>query len=196
MPHHFFKIYILSDPLNALAPPHIPEAPTYSINTLIHAIAPAFRVLLLLPLLAGLMSPYITYSPTTSYNDIEQPTPTDSSFLLPPHSGARPSSGLSAVSGPAEENSKYGTFRTANTNLQPSASATRAATPVLSTSADLKVWRNDIVAFIPLIPRLFLISSLMITFPLNPRGQRYGRASVDCSLICGPKAALICNFSQ
>ena len=132
------SFYILSDTLVALAPPHIPEAPIYSIGTLIHAIAPAFRVLLLLPLLAGLLSPFITYAPTTSYDDIEQPTPTDSSFLLPPHSGVQPSTGLS-VSGPAEENGKYGTFRTANTDLQPSASATRVATPVPSTSADLRV---------------------------------------------------------
>ena len=163
----------LTDTLNALAPPHIPEAPTNPIRTLIHAIAPALRVLLLLPLLAGLMSPFIAYAPTTSYDDIEQPIPTDSSFLLPPHSGVQPSTGLSVVSVPAEENSKYGTFRTANTDLQPSASATRVATPVPSTSADLRVRRNDIVAFIPLIPGLFLISSLMLTFPLNPRGQRF-----------------------
>ena len=169
----FFVLCILSDTLNALVPPHIPEAPIYSISTLIHATAPAFRVLLLLPLLAGLMSPCITYGPTTSYNDVEQPTPTDSSFLLPPHSGVQPSTGLSVVSGPAEENSKYGTFRTAHTDLQPSASATRVATPVPSTSADLRVWRNDIVAFIPLISGLFLFSSLMLTFPLNPPGERF-----------------------
>jgi hypothetical protein len=157
VPHHVLcLIYLLSDALNAffVAPPHIPEAPIYSISTLIHAMSPALRVLLLLPLLAGLMSPFITYRPTTSYNDIEQPTPTDSSFLLPPHSGAQPSTGLSAVSGPGE-NSKYGTFRTAHNDLQPSASATRVATPVPSAAADLKVWRNDIVAFILLIPGLF-----------------------------------------
>ncbi|KAF8813645.1 hypothetical protein BYT27DRAFT_7157317 [Phlegmacium glaucopus] len=122
------------------APPHIPEAPIYSISisTLIHVIAPAFRVLLLLPLLASLTSPRITYSPILSNEDIEQPIPTDSSFLLPPDSGSQPSTGLSAVSGPAEENSKYGTFRTARSDLQPSSPVTRAATPVPSTSADLK----------------------------------------------------------
>lgn len=194
MPHFVLCfIYISSDTLNALAPP---QAPIYSISTLIHAVAPALRVLLLLPLLVGLMSPCITHGPTTSYNDIEQPTATDSSFLLPPHSGVQLSTGLSVVSGPAEENSKYGTFRTAHTDLQPSVSATRVATPVPSTSTDLRVWRNDIIAFFPLIPGLFLISSLMLTFPLNPRGQRFGRASVDSSLICGLKAALICNSSQ
>ena len=155
MPPHVLVLYTLSNALNALAPPHIPEAPIYSISTLIHAIAPAFRVLFLLPLLAGLMSPFIAYTPTTSYDDIEQPIPTDSSFLLPPHSGVQPSTGLSVVSGPVDENSKYGTFRTANTDLQPSASATRVATPVPSTSADLRVWRNYIVALIPLIPSLF-----------------------------------------
>lgn len=128
-------LYILSNTLNALAPIHIPEEPLYSVGTLslIHAIAPAFRVLLLLPLLAGLMSPCITYGPSTSYNDIEQPTPTDSSFLIPTHSGVQPSAGLSVVSGPAQENGKYGTFRTTHTDLQPSASATRVATPVPST---------------------------------------------------------------
>jgi hypothetical protein len=134
-----FFYYILSDALNALAPPHIPEPPIYSISTLIHVIAPAFRVLLLLPLLSGLMSPRITYSPTLSNDDIEQPIPTDSSFLLPPQSGPQPSTGLSAVTDPAEENSKYGTFRTAPSVLQPSAPVTRAATPVPSTSADRKV---------------------------------------------------------
>ena len=124
--------------MNALAPPHIPEAPIYSISPLIHVIAPAFRVLLLLPLLAGLMSPRITYSPTLSYDNIEQPIPTDSAFLLPPHSGAQSSTGLSAVSGPGES-SKYGTFRAAPSDLQPSAPVTRAATPVPSTPAELKV---------------------------------------------------------
>lgn len=117
--------------------------------------APAFRVLLLLPLLAGLMSPRVTYTPIQSYEDIEQPIPTDSSFLLPPNSGAQPSTGLSPVSGPAEENSKYGTFRTARSDLQPSTPVTRAATPALSTSADLKVQSNYIVPFILLIPGLF-----------------------------------------
>lgn len=120
------------------APPHVPEVPTYSNNTPVHVMAPAFRVLLLLPLLAGLMSPRITYSPILSCEDIEQPISTDSSFLLPPDSGAQPSTGLFAVSGPTEEHTKYGTFRTARADLQPSASATRAATPVPSTSADLK----------------------------------------------------------
>ena len=132
--------------MNGLAPPHIPEVPIYSISTLIHVIAPAFRVLLLLPLLAGLISPRITYSPILSYEDIEQPIPTDSSFLLPPQAGAQSSAGLSALPGPSEENSKYGTFRTTRSDLQPSTPGTRAATPAPSTSTDLKVWGNDIVA--------------------------------------------------
>ena len=141
--------YILSNALNTLAPPHIPEAPTYSVSTLIHAIAPAFRVLLLLPLVAGLLSPRTTYSPILSYDDIEQPVPTDSCLLLPPHSGAQPSTGLSAVSVPAEENTKYGTFRTPLSVLQPSTPVTRAATPVPSSSADFKVGRQDICSIRP-----------------------------------------------
>lgn len=155
MSYLFFVYQIfLSDALTALAPPHIPEAPIYStsISALIHVIAPAFRVLLLLPLLASLMSPRITYSPIQSYEDIEQPIPTDSSFLLPPDSGSQPSAGLSTASCHGEENSKYGTFRTARSDLHPSSPVTRAATPVPSTSADLKVRSNDIVAVIPLIP--------------------------------------------
>ena len=138
----FLACRVLIHPLNALASPRIPEvSPIYAISTMIHVIAPAFRVLLLLPLLAGLMSPRINYSPVLSYDNIEQPTPTDSSFLLP-RSEAESSATLSTLPGPAEENSKYGTFHTAPSDLQPSTSPTQAATPAPSTPEDPEVWNN------------------------------------------------------
>lgn len=149
--HRSFLQHTSTHPLYALAPPHIPEAPIYPISTLIHVIAPTLRVLLLLPLLAGLTSPRISYNPILSYDNIEQPIPTDSSFLLPPHLGVQSSTSLSAVSGPAEENTKYGTFRTVRPDLQHSAPITRTATPVPSTPADPKVCSNDGVVFISLV---------------------------------------------
>ncbi|KAF8160969.1 hypothetical protein B0H34DRAFT_698907 [Crassisporium funariophilum] len=131
------------------APPHIPETPIYSIRTLAHVLFPAFRVLLLLPLVTGLISPRITYSSVQSYDDIEEPVPTVSSFLLPPDLGVHSSSGLSSGSGVTGESSKYGTFRTTRSNLQRSAPATRAATPVPSTGPDSKSDVKPEISFEP-----------------------------------------------
>ena len=116
------------------------------------------------------MSPRINYSPVLSYDNIEQPTPADSSFLLP-RSEAESSATLSTLPGPAEENSKYGTFHTAPSDLQPSTSPTQAATPAPSTPEDPEVWNNFFKIFMPLYP--FLISSLkMMRMIKNIHGQK------------------------
>lgn len=103
---------------------------------------PAFRAILLLPLLVGLMTPRTVYNSVEPIDDIESPQPTTSTFLLPPGTSVQQSSaGLSGVSA-LHEGSKYGTFRTTRSNLQASAPATRAATPSPSTApTDTKVLR-------------------------------------------------------
>ena len=117
-------------------------APVFSIRTLVHVLFPAFRVVLLLPLLVGLMSPRIVYSSVGSFDDVESPEPTTSTFLLPPGIGSQPSAGLSGVSATNGEGSKYGTFRTTRSNLQLSTPVTRAATPSPSSApTDTKVSR-------------------------------------------------------
>lgn len=104
-----------------------------------HVIFPAFRAVLLLPLLVGLASPRVTYSRIESFDDVEQPEVTASTFLLPPGAGAQPSAGLAGVSLNGET-SKYGTFRPTRSNLQASVPVTRAATPAPSTNGiDTKV---------------------------------------------------------
>ena len=137
-------------------------------NSLIHVIAPAFRALLLLPLLAGLMSPRVNYSPVLTNDNIEQPTPTDSSSLLP-RSEAQSSTSLSTVSGPTEGNSKYGTFHTAPSESESSAPLTQAATPAPSTPEDLEAWNNDCLKFYPTYA--VLISSLRMRIR-HTRGQK------------------------
>ena len=111
----------------------------FTIRSLIHVVFPAFRVLVLLPLLGALGSPRIIYTTTQTYTDIEESIPAVSSFLLP-RPGVPQSTGLNTgalnING---ENSKYGTFRVTRPNLQPSAPVTRAPTPVPSTAPDAKV---------------------------------------------------------
>ncbi|KAF9484487.1 hypothetical protein BDN70DRAFT_989577 [Pholiota conissans] len=117
--------------------------PIFSIRNLIHVVFPAFRVILLLPLLVGLVTPRIIYSSVGSFDDIESPEPTTSTFLLPPGAGAHSSVGLSGLNG---EGSKYGTFHPTRSNLQASAPVTRPATPAPSTApTDTKV---EITSFI------------------------------------------------
>ncbi|KAJ2913474.1 hypothetical protein MD484_g6942, partial [Candolleomyces efflorescens] len=112
-----------------LYPPHIPENPI-PLQSLLHLGLPAFRVLLLVPLLGSLLNPRVVYSPVTRDDDIHIAQPTASSFLLPPEAGQPNPSSLSGING---EGSKYGTFRTTRSNLQ-SVPQTRAATPVPSTA--------------------------------------------------------------
>ncbi|TFK44564.1 hypothetical protein BDQ12DRAFT_717702 [Crucibulum laeve] len=124
---------------NPSSVPHIPESPpSISKEALVHTFFPTFRVLLLVPLLAALLYPRVSYSPLQLDDENEVSEPTSSSFLLPPESGANPSSGLSAVSGLSGDASKYGTFRSTRSNLQRSAPVTRAATPAPSTGPDTK----------------------------------------------------------
>lgn len=112
--------------------------PRFSIHALIHVVFPAFRALLLLLLLVGLISPRVTYNPVRGDNDVESPEATASTFLLPPNV-AHSSAGLSVASGFNGELSKYGTFHTTRSNLQGSVPATRATTPAPSTGPDTKV---------------------------------------------------------
>ncbi|KAF8972932.1 hypothetical protein BDZ97DRAFT_1778410 [Flammula alnicola] len=123
--------------------------PVFSIRTLVHIIFPAFRVVLFLPLLAGLMSPRVTYNSVESFDDVETPEPTTSTFLLPPAAGVRPSAGMAGVSGLNAESSKYGTFRATRSNLPRSTPATRAATPAPSTGPDTKADAKPEISFEP-----------------------------------------------
>lgn len=113
----------------------MPETPLHvPLQTLLHFIFPAFRIVLLIPLLFALHVPVVIYT-TTQQDNIAQPIPTASSFLLPTELGRRPSNGLSI----GADVGKYGTFRHSRASWQVSAPTTRATTPVPSTSPDNKV---------------------------------------------------------
>ncbi|RDB25444.1 Heavy metal tolerance protein [Hypsizygus marmoreus] len=132
------------------SPPHIPEARSgIPITVVLHFAFTAFRALLLLPLLAALLSPRTVYTAIESDRNIEEPTPTASSFLLPPESGPQATAGFSAVPGLPGDASKYGTFRTTRSNLQRSAPTTRAATPAPSTIPDSKADAKPEIALDP-----------------------------------------------
>lgn len=123
-------------------PPHIPEtSPQVPIQELLHFALPAFRLLLLIPLLVSLSAPRVVYA-SVEAEDSNQAPATDSTFLLPADAGARPSSGISTANSP--EVSKYGTFRDTRSNLQASAPTTRAATPSLSTGPDKATSKPEI----------------------------------------------------
>lgn len=103
------------------------EPEPFSIRSLLHVAFPAFRVLLLLPLLVTLFSPRISYTPVSSDDET---VPTASSLLLPADEAAVPSTGLSPL---AAEASKYGTFRTSHSAVTTaSGPTTRAPTPAPS----------------------------------------------------------------
>ncbi|KAH9945694.1 hypothetical protein B0H21DRAFT_892116 [Amylocystis lapponica] len=97
-----------------------------SIQLLLHLAFPAFRVLLLAPLLIALVFPHVAYVPVQNG---EEAAPTASSFLLPAENGATSSTGLSPVTA---ELSKYGTFRPTRSTLQASGPTTRTPTPAPS----------------------------------------------------------------
>lgn len=126
-----------------------PSLPRFSIHALIHVAFPAFRTLLLLPLLVGLSSPRITYNPVRGDDDIESPEATASTFLLPPGTIAHSSTGLAVASGLNGESSKYGTFHTTRSNLQGSVPATRATTPAPSMGPDTKSEPKPEISFEP-----------------------------------------------
>ncbi|KAG5646274.1 hypothetical protein DXG03_003870 [Asterophora parasitica] len=116
--------------------PHAPETPVpIPVPTILHFAFPAFRALLLVPLLFALVFPRTVYTTVDLNEDVEAPTPTASSFLIPQDAANSQSTGLSGLPGDV---SKYGTFRTTRSNLQRSAPTTRAATPAPSTAPDNK----------------------------------------------------------
>ncbi|OJT12750.1 Heavy metal tolerance protein [Trametes pubescens] len=94
---------------------------------LVHLAFPAFRVLLLVPLLSALLFPRVSYVPVET---TDEETPTDTSLLIPAQDAAAPSSGLSPFSAEA---SKYGTFRSGRSVGQSSGPTTRTHTPAPST---------------------------------------------------------------
>lgn len=120
--------------------PHIPENPRLNIPVvaMLHFAFPILRVLLFVPLLGALLTPRTVYTSIPADEDVEPPTPTTSSFLLPAGVNSQPSH----LSGLPNDSTKYGTFRTVRSNLQRSVPATRAATPAPSTGPDLKVHNN------------------------------------------------------
>ncbi|KAF7782451.1 hypothetical protein Agabi119p4_1827 [Agaricus bisporus var. burnettii] len=111
--------------------PHIPETPPHvPVKDLLHFAFPAFRVLLLIPLLASLSSPRVVYA-SVETQDSDATLANDSTFLLPSDAGNTLSAGNPSVIAPKA--SKYGTFRDPRSNLQASAPATRPTTPAPST---------------------------------------------------------------
>ncbi|KAF8626834.1 hypothetical protein AX15_004665 [Amanita polypyramis BW_CC] len=117
--------------------PHVPELPRFVIlRKLLHIAFPAFRVLLLFPLLISLLHPRLVY---TTLDPQDQEAPTASSFLIRSEQDIH-------VHGPspsdAPDSTKYGTFRSTRSNLQQSTPATRAGTPAPSTAPDHKTEIN------------------------------------------------------
>jgi len=113
----------------------IPELPRFALlDQVLHFAFPAFRVLVLLPLFIALLYPRLDYR-TVDAQDEEAPTV--SSFLLRPEQSIH-THGLMPPD--AHDSSKYGTFRSARSNLQRSTPTTRAATPAPSTAPDQKAY--------------------------------------------------------
>ncbi|KAH8093897.1 hypothetical protein BXZ70DRAFT_948370 [Cristinia sonorae] len=98
-----------------------------SVRWLLHSSFIAFRILLLIPLVATLANPRVSYVPVEN-GDEESPSAT--SLLLPSGVGAAPSSGLAPLEDTA---SKYGTFRVSRSLVPASSPTTRAPTPAPST---------------------------------------------------------------
>ncbi|KAI0915776.1 hypothetical protein AcW1_003720 [Taiwanofungus camphoratus] len=99
-----------------------------SVFLVLHFVFPAFRILLLAPLVAALFFPRVAFEPIQNGDEAG---PTDTSLLLPAGDAATPSTGLSPVSA---EMSKYGTFRPTRSLLQVSGPTTRTHTPAPSHS--------------------------------------------------------------
>lgn len=99
-----------------------------SVFLVLHFVFPAFRILLLAPLVAALLFPRVAFEPIQNGDEAG---PTDTSLLLPAGDAATPSTGLSPVSA---EMSKYGTFRPTRSLLQVSGPTTRTHTPAPSHS--------------------------------------------------------------
>lgn len=110
-----------------------------TIPTMLHLIFPICRVLVLIPLLAGLLSPSVAYISVVSDEAPQALEPTSSSYLLPSGSQMHRSTGLSPVSGLLGDVSKYGTFRATRPTPPGSNPITRATTPALPNVHDQKV---------------------------------------------------------
>ena len=130
----------------------------FTVRALAHLVFPAFRVLLEVPLLAGLAKPRVSYLPVQNGVADDEVVPTASSLLLPTSDATAPSTGLSPLAGEA---SKYGTFRTSR-SLAPTASGptTRAPTPAPSTirvprKQDSKTQNKEDIALDPSWSELF-----------------------------------------
>uniref|UniRef100_A0A0W0EYS8 Putative mitochondrial half-size ABC transporter n=1 Tax=Moniliophthora roreri TaxID=221103 RepID=A0A0W0EYS8_MONRR len=104
---------------------------TLPIQTLLHLVFPALRLVLLLPLLLVLSNPRVIYSPVESDVDEEAVAPS----LVHPQP-AQPSTGLLAV--PTSEHNKYGTFRSTRSTYSQTVPSTRAPTPTPSHKAEEK----------------------------------------------------------
>ncbi len=163
----------------------ISSAHVFSIRSLVHIALPAFRVLLLLPLLAALASPRVVYSSAETYPNVEEPAPTVSSFLLPHDAVPQSSTGLNG------ESSKYGTFRVTRPNLQASAPVTRAATPVPSSGPDVKVTACRLLLDFKL--RFLLRSTRNPKYHTTHPGPNYGGVCASLHRICGQRTLLVCN---
>ncbi|TFK75330.1 hypothetical protein BDN72DRAFT_954958 [Pluteus cervinus] len=122
--------------------PHIPEDPLHvPLQVLLHFTFPAFRILLLVPLLVSLSVPLVVYTPVRQENNLVEPIPTQSSFLIPTELGHPSSNGLSL----GADASKYGTFRSGHrSSWQASLPTTRAGTPAPSTAPDSKDAKQDV----------------------------------------------------
>ncbi|KAI0315234.1 hypothetical protein OF83DRAFT_1062505 [Amylostereum chailletii] len=94
-----------------------------SLSSLLHLVFPVFRVLLLVPLFFALITPLVSYTAI----EASEAEPTSTSLLLPPESGATPSTGLATTA----NGNKYGTFRSnVSAHSQTTASGpTRPHTP-------------------------------------------------------------------
>src|ERR1700728_4593232 len=107
-----------------IAPPiGIPED-NHAITTvdLLHFAIPSLRVLFLVPLIAGLLSPRVIYTSVQTGDSLEAPEPDATTGLLH-NSEVPPSAGLSPVTAVAGDTSKYGTFPAA----RPTATTSRPA---------------------------------------------------------------------
>ncbi|KAF9529277.1 hypothetical protein CPB83DRAFT_852990 [Crepidotus variabilis] len=120
----------------------------YSVRNLVHVVFPAFRALLLLPLLATLTYPRTQYTSVATYQDVEQSEPTLASLLMPNAAGNQ-STGLLLPNNGNGESSKYGTFHVNRSALQASAPVTRAGTPAPSTGPHTKGDSKPEITFEP-----------------------------------------------
>ena len=111
-----------------------------TIPAVLHIAFPAFRLLLLIPLLFALHHPRVEFAPVENAEEREA-QPTASTFLIAPQP-IRASTGLNSLS------AKYGTF--SDRSLAPSSNpSTRAPTPVPQHAGPSKKKQKDEVTHNP-----------------------------------------------